>query len=143
MAIFVLSPQLRTELERLASIVSKPKGTVLFRRGDPVSGAFLIREGKVNLELDPAIPIYPPRTLRSGSIVGLPASVSGAAYSLTARVMEDSELGYIPRQEVIELLESNPHLCFEAMEMVSEEISRMRSALKLVGSQSKLARPRP
>lgn len=130
-AAFVVSPELKAELERLASRVSKPRGAVLFRRGEQVSGAFLIRKGKVALELDPASPIYPVRTLGPGCVAGLPATVSGAPYSLTAKVLEDSELGYIPRKQVIKLLAANSQLCLLAMELVSQEISRMRSAVKL------------
>ena len=126
----VVSPELKGEFERLASIVPKSRGTVLFRRGDPVSGLFLIRKGKVSLELDAAICTYPTRILGPGSVVGLPATVSGSAYSLTAKVMVDSELGYVSRQKMIELLRSDSRLCLQAMEMVSQEISRIRSAAK-------------
>lgn len=131
-ATFVVSPELKKEFERLASAVSKSKGTVLFRRGDPVSGIFLIRKGKVSLELDPASHTWSVRTLGPGSVAGLPATVSGAAYSLTAKVMVDSELGFISRRKMLKLLGSEPRLCLQAMEMVSQEISRMRSAVKNV-----------
>jgi CRP-like cAMP-binding protein len=131
MASFIVSTELKIQLERLASIVSRPKGTVLFRRGEEVSGIFLIREGKVNLGLDSDGGLYPTRSLGPGSVLGLPATVSGAAYSLTAEVTEDSELGFVPRQAVIVLLRESPFLCFQVMEMLSDEISGIRSAMKL------------
>ena len=52
MANFALPPQLRSELERIATAVSKPARDALFRRGDQVSGAYLIRSGKVRLCLE-------------------------------------------------------------------------------------------
>jgi CRP-like cAMP-binding protein len=130
MAAYVISPTLKAELDQLAAVVYKPKGTVLFRRGERGSGVFLVRKGKLALELDHASRIYPPRTLGPGSVAGLPAAVAGTAYSLTATVLEDSELGYIPRQSVVKLLGSNPALCLFAMKSVSREIARMRSAIK-------------
>jgi len=128
------SPELQVELERLATIVLKPKGTTLFRRGDDVSGVFLIRSGRVSLGLDCETPIYPARILGPGAIAGLPATVSGNPYSLTAKVIEDSELAFIPRDAVLECLHSNPALCFQVMEMLSGEISDIRSAFKQNGS---------
>ncbi len=131
MGTFVVSAELKTEFERMSSTVSKSKGAVLFRRGDPAHGVFLIRKGKVRVELDSAGRIFPTQTLGPGSVAGLPASVSGAAYSLTAKVAEDSELGYIPRGQLIKLLGCNPQLCMSAMKVMSREISRMRAALKV------------
>lgn len=130
----MVSPELKDELERLATIVSQPRGAVLFRRGDSVSGVFLIRKGKVSLALDCETPVYPKRTLCAGCVVGLPATVSGAPYSLTAEVVEDAELGFVPRQAVMDCLRCNPHLCFQVMDMLSGEISGIRAAVKLVDS---------
>jgi CRP/FNR family transcriptional regulator len=127
---FVISANLKAAFERLGAVVTKSKGAVLFRRGDPVSGLFLIRKGELALELDPASQIYPPHALGPGTVAGLPATVTGAAYSLTARVMEDSELSYVPRPRVLKLLANDPRLCLLAMQTVSAEISRMRAAVK-------------
>jgi CRP/FNR family transcriptional regulator len=128
------SPELKAELERRATIVSKANGTILFRRGDPVSGVYLIRGGRVSLGLDGATSVYPPRILGPGAIAGLPAAVSGNAYSLTAKVVEDSELAFVPRDAFLECLRTNQLLCFQIMDMLSGEISGIRSAFKQNGS---------
>jgi CRP-like cAMP-binding protein len=124
------SPELQAELERLATTVFKPTGTILFRRGDDVSGMYLIRSGQVRLCLDCETPLYPARILGPGAIVGLPATVSGNSYSLSAKVVEDSELAFIPRDAVLKCLQINPVLCFQVMDMLSGEISDIRTAFK-------------
>jgi CRP-like cAMP-binding protein len=126
------SPELQAKLERLATIVFKPKGANLFRRGDDVSGVFLIRRGQVSLALDCETPVYPARILGPGAIAGLPATVSGNPYSLTAKVVEDAELAFVPRDAVLECLHSDPILCFQVMDMLSGEISGIRSAFKQI-----------
>ena len=126
----VVSPELKEKLDHLATVVSMPKGKILFRRGDDVTGVFLIRSGKVRLSLDCESPLYPARVLGAGSVVGLPATVSGAPYSLTATVVEDSELAFVSRSAVIDCLRASPSLCFQVMEMLSAEILGIRSALK-------------
>ena len=121
---------LKTQLEKLATSVSKPKGTVLFRRGDEPAGAFLICDGEVSLGLDCPSSIYPARVLGPGAVIGLPATVSGNPYSLTAEVVEDAELRFISRETVMQCLRSHPQLCMEVMEILSDEICDVRSALK-------------
>lgn len=129
MANLAVGAELKQQLEERASVISRPKGVILFRRGDPVSGLFLIRRGQVTLELGCDGRVYPARILGPGSVVGLPATMSGAPYSLTAEVTEDSELLFVPRSAVIELLRSNPQRGFEVMAILSDEISKIRSAV--------------
>ncbi len=125
-----VSPELKTHLESMATTVAKPKGTVLFRRGDDVVGAFLIHSGKVSLGLDCDTSIYPTRVLGPGCVVGLPATVSGNPYSLTAKVVEDAELGFVSRDSIMDCLRQHPDLCFKVMDILSGEICDIRSALK-------------
>src|ERR1700739_3084825 len=128
------SPELKAELERRATIVFKPKGTILFRRGEQVSGLFLIRKGRVSLALDCESAVYPPRVLGPGTMAGVPATVSGNPYSLTAMVVEDAELAFVPRAAVLACLQNNSVLCFQVMDMLSGEISDIRSAFKQDGA---------
>ncbi|MFY9745248.1 MAG: Crp/Fnr family transcriptional regulator [Acidobacteriaceae bacterium] len=121
--------ELAAELDRAASKVSLRKGTALFHRGDPLSGVFVVRQGAVTLSVEAPDSLYPPRTLGPGEIVGLPATLIGH-YSLTAKVTEDSELGFIPGPKVAEILECSPRLCMAAMRAMSEEIARVRTALR-------------
>jgi CRP-like cAMP-binding protein len=119
-----------SELNRIASDGSMTMGTILFHSGDPVSGVFIVRRGAVRLSLGIPTDLYPPRILGPGEIVGLPATLTGH-YSLTAEVASpDAELGFVPSRRVSELLECSPHLCFLAMRFISEEIARVRTALK-------------
>jgi len=121
--------ELAAELDQAASSVTLRKGTALFHCGDPLSGVFVIRKGAVAMSVDGPSSVYPSRTLGPGEIAGLPATLTGH-YSLTARVIEDSELGFVPGPKVTEMLELSPRLCLAAMRLMSEEIARVRSALK-------------
>ncbi|MFP5228336.1 MAG: Crp/Fnr family transcriptional regulator [Acidobacteriota bacterium] len=122
------SSELAAELDRVASKVSLRKGTALFHRGDLLSGVFVVRKGAVTLLMDDGS-VYPPRTIGPGEIAGLPATLTGH-YSLTAHVAEDSELGFIAGPKVTQMLEVSPRLCMIAMRLMSEEIARVRTALK-------------
>ena len=125
-----VSQAMKEQLLLLGTIVSKRKGTILFSRGDTAAGVFLVRAGKVLLALDRINPAFPPRTRGAGSVIGLPAAVGGSPYSLTATVIEDAELAFVPRDELVDCLKQNPSLCFEVMDILSREISGARYALK-------------
>ena len=120
-----LSKDLCSELRNVSSPVVKAKGAILFRSGQPVTGAFLIRRGEVRLSLDNSA-LYPARTLGAGHVLGLPASFSGEPYSLTAKAEKDCRLDFIPRARLLELLLRKPNVGFQIVRMLSEEISQMR-----------------
>lgn len=121
--------ELERELDRLASSVSMPAGAVLFHCGDVASAVFLIRKGSVRMALENARGVFEDRLVGPGEIVGLPAALTGH-YSLSARVVEDAELGYVPAPLVNSLLECSPRLSLLATRVMSAEIARMRSALR-------------
>jgi CRP-like cAMP-binding protein len=124
------SVELRENLEAIANEVFRAKGSALFRRGDEASGVFVVRSGKVKLGLGCDERLYPSRILGVGALVGLPATMSGEPYSLTAEVVEDSRLGFVSRDAMLDLLRNNSKLSFQVMQLLSEEISGMRSTLK-------------
>jgi len=129
-----VSQAMKEQLLHLGTAVCKRKGTTLFARGDAGAGVFLIRCGKVLLALDRITTGFPPRTLGAGSVIGLPAAVGDCPYSLTATVIEDAELTFVPRQALVDCLRQNPPLCFEVMDLLSREISGTRYALKRSGA---------
>lgn len=121
---------LRKRLQSFARPMRKSKGAVLFRAGQPCRGAFLIRSGRVELSLEGASHLYPPRIVGAGSVVGLPAAFSGEPYSLTAETKTACRLDFLPRAEVLDLLRRNPRAAFDVVRMLSEEIFEMRNVAK-------------
>jgi CRP/FNR family transcriptional regulator, cyclic AMP receptor protein len=140
MSNLVAPAELRSGLNRIASVVYKKKGATLFRRGEPGSGLFIIRKGTVNLYLEGESQCYPSRALGEGAILGLPATLSGEGYSLTAETIEDAELGFVSRNDFLALMAKNPNLCLMAMHLLSKEIASIRSML-VPGNAGRRQRP--
>ena len=120
------------QLESVGIDVKKQRGTFLFRRNDQVTGAFLIAKGKVRLGLENVRRGLPWRELGPGSLLGLPATLSDASYSLTAEVIEDSEFFFISAATLKDLLRQQPQLCFDVMHILTEELMETRAALERV-----------
>lgn len=123
---------LRAQLEAIGSKKASKQGTFLFRRGDTVSGIYLISAGTVRLGLEREAPAFPSRNLACGAVIGLPATLSDSTYSLSAQVVEDAELIFIPRERLIALLRDMPSLCFETMTILTQELVETRAALERV-----------
>jgi len=125
-----VSPALRQRLLRVSTFVIRRAGAVLFRRGDPCAGLFLILSGRVRLVLEDCKAVFPDRVLGAGCVIGLPSAMADAPYSLTAEIVEDAELAHVTKQELTECLRGDATLSFEVMEILSHEISGTRSVIK-------------
>ena len=125
---FTVTDDLRAELKAMAVPVSKPKGTVLFKQGETAIGIYLLEQGKVALHLDGRLRTFPSRVVSCGCVIGLPGTLSGNGYSLTAETLDDCSLDFIPRERLLEFLRENPAHCFQLVELLSREISELRAA---------------
>jgi|SRR5215831_11439054 len=132
----MIPTELKTSLEALSAKQHRRAGRVLFRRGDSPKGVYLVQTGKVRLRLEGTTCALPHEIFGPGSLVGVPASVSGEAYSLTAEVIENADLGFVSREKFIQLLHDNPKLSLHLIERLSEEIYDLRSVFRNVDSAS-------
>jgi len=125
-----LSPELNKALRTATKPLNTKKGDLLFRAGEQARGAFVVKSGKVRLQLEGAGGLYPTRTLGPGSVIGLPATVSCEPYSLTAEAMQDCELDFISRKNLLALLQHNTTAALQILKILSEEIYQMRDTAK-------------
>lgn len=123
----VADPRLRAELEQMASPVAKMRNTVLFREGEPVSGVFLLTQGKARLSQIYAQAL-PAQIVGPGAILGLPSSIGNRPYNFTAELLEDSKLGFIPRREIVQLLRTNPEHCLRVVQLLGSSVRDVYSA---------------
>lgn len=125
---FSASPHLCEILECLGARESAAPGSFLFRRGDSCRGVFVIKNGVVGVSIPDHKPPFH-RTAGAGCILGLPATMSGKPYSLTAEVLEEAQVVFVPRHMVLKSLEHNPELCFEVLGLLSREVQQLRERL--------------
>lgn len=126
----VFSPTVQSALLAKAVLRKEPKGAVLFRRGEPSLGVFLVRRGSISLRLESSEgEAILDRTVRRDAIVGLPATLSGGRYSLTALTLEESDLAFVERDALLALVGSNPGIGFEILHALGEEVVEMREVL--------------
>jgi CRP-like cAMP-binding protein len=115
------STHLRYIPEQRSEKVSKPKSTVLFRRGEKASGMFVVLSGKVSLDL--GVDSVVERSYGAGALIGLPSTITGQSYSMTAAVTEDADLGFLSPEKLESLLRSHPDLCQPLLVILGEKVA--------------------
>jgi CRP-like cAMP-binding protein len=113
------------ELTSVGRAEKTEKGTILFRQGEPVRGLYVVTSGSVRLSLVEQGAVSD-RHAGPSSVLGLPATMTGNAYSLTAQVLEPSQVFFVERDKVLGLLREQPHFCFEVVEILAHEVGHMR-----------------
>lgn len=137
MAAYPNPVNLQLALEQRGEKTCKPKGSVLFRRGEKATGLFVVLSGRVSLDLgvDTALA----RSYGPGALLGLPATLTRSNHSMTATVTEDAELGFWTADALDLLLRKRPDLCRQLLAILGERMAESQQVLK--GMLDKEKRP--
>jgi CRP/FNR family cyclic AMP-dependent transcriptional regulator len=126
---FVADPKLLEELVQRAKPATPGPDRVLFRRGDPPTGVFIVRKGAAKLtsrsDGDAVVCVR----AGVGSLLGVPAVIAAKPYSLTAEALEGAELSVLPSEDFIHLMKTEPALSFHVLQVLAEEVRFGREAL--------------
>jgi CRP/FNR family transcriptional regulator, cyclic AMP receptor protein len=113
-------------LERLGSVRREPAHTVLFERGDPVQGVYLVISGKVELSLGTTVSRLLNRILGSGEIAGLPAALSGEPYSRDRDHARSLRAVVRSARDILKALKNDPPFGVALLEMLAHEVRELR-----------------
>jgi CRP-like cAMP-binding protein len=128
--------ELCAEIEKWSPPTFVKEGDTLFRQGEAPGYAFFVKTGEIGLTMHVSgDPLWRVRATK-GSLVGLPAIVGNESYSMTAIVIRDSQISKISRDDFHQLVQQNPRLCCNVLQILAGEVHGARKALSrlLVGS---------
>ncbi len=122
--------QLQTALRRVATAMHVSATPVIFTQGEPSRGIYLIEKGEVRFSLrsERDNTVFE-RNLGSGSLLGLPATINNAPYSATATAVQDSELAFVSRDDLLALMRREPMIAMSILQLLSQEIHDMREVI--------------
>jgi len=127
---FEVDPGLATQFRNRSEIISKQRGSLLFRQGDVVTGLYLLNKGKARLQLQATNgQVIFERIVGKHCLIGLPATMIGKPYSVTAELIEDSELYFISGEAFVELMRTSIDLAITVVELLSTEVRAMRETI--------------
>ena len=140
-----LPPIAVQRLDAITSRSSYPKGATLFVEGQSPRGVFIICSGKVKLStssIDGRTLIT--RLSGSGEVLGLPATVTGKPYELTAELIEPTQANFISRADFLDFASHNGVVALRAAQQLAGIYQSAIAEIRNIGlSQSaaeKLAR---
>jgi len=126
---------LADKLHSLGSATQLPKGTFIFGQGDPAKGVYMIDKGQASVSLagEDGIPRWS-RVVGSGAILGLPSSISGEPYTLSAVALENVDATFVSRSAVCELMASDVSIAAQIVSLLSDELADLRRKVSLLKS---------
>jgi CRP/FNR family cyclic AMP-dependent transcriptional regulator len=140
-----LSPPAVERLAAITSASSYPKGATLFVESQMPRGVFILCNGRVKLStssVDGRTLIV--RIAEPGEVLGLPATVTGKPYELTAEVIEPTQANFIARENFLDFLREHGEVSVRVAQQLGETyhaaVAEMRSIGLSHSAAEKLAR---
>jgi len=140
-----LPPAALQRLSTITSASSYPKGATLFVEGQAARGVFILCNGRVKLSTsstDGKTLIV--RIADPGEVLGLPATVTGRPYELSADVIEPTQANFIRRNDFLAFLREHGEASLRVSQQLGETyhaaIAEMRSIGLSYSAREKLAR---
>ncbi|MFZ0581047.1 MAG: Crp/Fnr family transcriptional regulator [Candidatus Acidiferrales bacterium] len=132
-------------LATITSAASYPKGATLFVEGQGARGVFILCAGRVKLwttSVDGRTLIV--RISEPGEVLGLPATVTGRPYELTAEVIEPTQANFISLTDFLSFLREHGEVSLRVAQQLGETyhaaVAEMRSVGLSRSAAEKLAR---
>jgi CRP-like cAMP-binding protein len=122
---FQAPPEICEKLQRIGKHTTVAPGTILFKRGEQNRGLFVVASGRFALASGDD-PVSVTRIAEKGSLLGLPATVRDAPYSLTAEAVTDCDVYVVSPAEFRALLTNNPTVGMAVVSILAEEVFEMR-----------------
>jgi len=133
-----------TEIDRIArgaTRVQAPRGTVLYRRGEPCRGVYVLVRGQVKLVLtsaDGGEKVV--EVLRADQTLGEMALYLGTPHILTAITMSDASLLHLPRAVLLAELARAPGIVRRTVATLSQRLRQRLDDLESSTTQSGMQR---
>jgi CRP/FNR family transcriptional regulator len=140
-----LPPAAVQRLSEITSASSYPKGATLFVEGQAARGVFILCTGRVKLStasMDGRTLIV--RISERGEILGLPSTVTGKPYELTAEVIEPTQLKFVARQDFLKFIRDYGEVALRVAQMLGETYHAAVEEMRTIGlshsAREKMAR---
>ncbi len=129
-----LPPAALQHLSQITGSATYPKGATLFVEGQTSRGVFILCTGHVKLSTSSA----DGRTLilrisEPGDLLGLPATISGRPYEVTADVIEPTQANFISRTDFLSFLREYGDAALRVAQELSETYQSAFAEMRTIG----------
>ncbi len=129
-----LPPEALRAFDALKQMATYPKGATLFVEGQASRGVYVVCSGQVKLSMCSR----EGRTLivkvaEGGEVVGLPATISGCPYEVTAETQTPCQINFVRKDDFLGFLRSNPDAGLRVAQELSERYHSACRELRMLG----------
>jgi CRP/FNR family cyclic AMP-dependent transcriptional regulator len=140
-----LAPAAVQRLSEITASATYPKGATLFVEGQPSRGVFILCTGHVKLSTSSAVgKTLILRISEPGDLLGLPATISGRDYEVTADVIEPTQANFISKTDFLNFLREHGEAALRVAQELSETYQTAFAEMRTIGlshsAREKLAR---
>jgi CRP/FNR family transcriptional regulator len=135
-----LSKPALTEMDSISSSSIFPKGSILFVEGQEPRGVFIICNGRLKLSTTSSqgksIIV---RTAKEGEVIGLPSTLSGKPYDLTAEALQPVQTNFIRREAFLQFLQHHSEAALRTAEILSDIYHNTLAEVRYLGLSASAA----
>jgi CRP/FNR family cyclic AMP-dependent transcriptional regulator len=129
-----LPPAALQRLSEITGSATYPKGATLFVEGQAARGVFILCAGHVKLSTSSADgKTLILRISEPGDLLGLPATISGRVYEVTAEVIEPTQANFISRTDFLNFLREHGEAALRVAQELSETYQSAFAEMRTIG----------
>ena len=118
----------------IKAVTRVPRGEILFQEGRLPRGIFVLCEGRAKLsvcsETGKRLML---RVAGPGEVLGLSATMSGKPYEITAEALDNSQIAFIKRKELLKFLRDHREACMHVVHLLSQDLHVAFDRVRTVG----------
>jgi CRP/FNR family transcriptional regulator len=135
-----LSQRALEGLDAISSASTYPKGALLFVEGQAPRGVFVLCHGRVKLSASSADgKALILRIAEAGELIGIPGTVAGQPYEVTAEALEPIQANFIARAEFLQFLREHGEAALKVAEILCHIYQATFQEIKYLGLSSSAA----
>jgi len=123
------------DFDEIKSVATFPRRTVLFKEGRAVRGIYILCDGRAKLSI--GAENGKRLTLRiagPGEVLGLGAVLSNTRYEITAEVLDDSQVVFVRRKNLVKFLRDHRTICLQAVHLLSQDLHGAYERVRNIGT---------
>jgi CRP/FNR family transcriptional regulator len=109
--------------DHIKSLASYRRNAVLFAKGRPVRGIYILCDGRAQLSIcSDTGKRMTLRVARPGEVLGLGAALSNTPYEITAELLDNSQVVFVRRKDLMKFLREHREVCLRIVHILSQDL---------------------
>jgi len=122
------------DFDLLKTFTVLPKGTMLFRTGEPAHNVMVLCEGRVRLSVcSESGRRLTLRIAGPGEVLGLSAVLAGSPYQMTAELLDNAQVASIRRKDLLRFLHEHREACLQVVNLLSQDLHVAYDRVRSIG----------